>query len=85
MAMVSSTVGFDKHRLEAALQSGVLLDVFLVFVEGGGANRAQFTARQSRLQHIGSVHGAFGGTGANEGVQLVDEQDDLPFGFGNFL
>ena len=38
--MVSSTDGLaDEHRLEAALERGVLLDVLAVLVEGGGADQ----------------------------------------------
>ena len=58
---------------------------FPIFVECGGADSSQLAARQGRLEHVGGVHGAFSGAGANQGVQLVDEQDDLALGFGDFL
>ena len=76
--MVSSTVGSrDEHRLEAALERGVLLDVLAVLVERGRADAAQLAARERRLEHVGRVHRALGRAGADERVQLVDEQDDL--------
>ena len=75
----------DQDGLEAALERGILLDVFAIFVERGRADRAQFAARQRGLQHVGGVHRAFGRARAHQRVQLVDEQNDLPFGFGNFL
>ena len=53
--------------------------------ERGGTDGAQLTPSQRRLQHVGGVHGALGGAGANQGVQLVDKENDLTFGFGNFL
>ena len=34
-------------------------------------------AAESRLQNIGGVYGALGGAGADNGVQLVDEKDDV--------
>ena len=78
--MVSSTVGsFDEHFLEAALERGILLDVLAVFVERGGADAVQLAARERGLEHVAGVHGAFGLAGADDGVQLVDEQDDLAF------
>ena len=40
----------DEDRLEAALERGVLLDVLAVLVERRRAHRAQFTAREHRLQ-----------------------------------
>ena len=67
----------DDHRLEAALERGVLLDVLAVFVECRRADRMQLAARQHRLQHVGRVDRAFGRAGADDGVQLVDEEDDL--------
>ena len=74
--MVSSTRGLvDQHRLEAALQGRVLLDVLAVFVERGGADAVQLAARQHGLQQVARVHGALGLAGADHGVQLVDEQD----------
>ena len=70
----------DQHRLETALQGGVLLDVLAVLVEGGGPDRSQLPARQHRLQQVGGVHGALGGARADDRVQLVHEQDDLTLG-----
>ncbi len=68
----------DHHRLEAALQRGVLLDVFAVFVEGGSADAVQLAPGQHRLEQVAGVHGALGLAGSDDGVQLVDEQDDVP-------
>ena len=39
----------------------------------------QFAARQRRLQHIRGVHCTFGRARANDGVQLIDEQNDVLF------
>ena len=66
-----------QHRLEAALERGVLLDVLAVFVERGGADAVQFAAGQHRLEHVAGVHGAFGLAGPDHGVHFVDEEDDL--------
>ena len=75
----------NQHGLEAALERRVLFDVLAVFVERGGADGAQLAAGQRRLEHVGGVHRAFGRAGADQGVQFVDEQDDLAGGFGHFL
>ncbi len=66
-----------ENNLEAALEGSVFLDVFAVFVERGGADGAQFAASQRGLEHVGGVDGAFGGSGADQGVEFVDEEDDL--------
>ncbi len=70
----------DEHGLEAARQGGVLLDVFPIFVERGGADAMQGAAGQFRLDQVGRVHRALGAAGADQVVQLVDEQDDLALG-----
>ena len=67
----------DHDGLEAALERGVLLDVLAVLVERRRADAAQLAARQRGLEHVGGVHGALGGAGAHERVELVDEADDL--------
>jgi hypothetical protein len=67
----------DHDLLEASLQRRVLLEVLAVLVERGGAHGLQLAAGQHRLEDAGRVDGALGGAGADEGVQLVDEQDDV--------
>ena len=75
----------DEHRLEAPLERGVLLDVLAILVERGRADGVQLAAGQHRLQHLRGVHRAFAGAGADDRVQLVDEQDDRALGFGDLL
>ena len=65
----------DHHHLEAAVQGAVLLDVLAVLVERRGADALDFAAGQGRLEHVRGVDGPFGPAGADQGVQLVDEQD----------
>ena len=75
----------DQHGLEAPLERRVFLDVLAVLVQRGGADGAQLAPRQRGLEHVGGVDGAFGGAGPHQGVQLVDEQDELAVGFGDLL
>ena len=70
----------DEHGLEAALERGVLLDVLAVLVERRGADGAQLAAGEHRLEQVGGVDGALGGAGADDRVQLVDEEDDRAAG-----
>ena len=67
----------DEDRLEAPLERRVLLDVLAVLVERRRADRAQLAAREHRLEQVGRVDGALGRAGADDRVQLVDEEDDL--------
>ena len=70
----------DEHRLEAAGQCRVLLDMLAVLVERGRADAVQLAARQRRLQQVRRVHRAVGLAGADQRVHLVDEQDDAAAG-----
>ena len=72
-------------RLEAALERGILLDVFTILIERGGSDRAKFSTRQLWFQEIGGIHRSLGGTGTDDGVKLVNEENDLPLGGGNLL
>ena len=75
----------DEDDLEAALERGVLLDVLAVLSERGGADGAQLAASESGLEHVAGVDGALCGSGADESVQLVDEEDDLAVGLVDLL
>src|SRR4029077_17671688 len=74
-----------ENDLEAAFESGVFFDVFTILIESGCADGAQFAASECWLKHVGGVDRAFGGTGADEGVQLVDKENDLSGGVFDLL
>ena len=65
-----------KRRSSAAS----LLDALAVLVVGRRADHAQLATRQRRLEQVGRVERALGVAGADQRVQLVDEQDDLALG-----
>ncbi len=75
----------DHHFLESAFERLVFLEVFLILVERGGADAAEFAARQCRLEDVGGVHGAFALACSDESVDFVDEEDNLAFGRGHFV
>lgn len=78
--------GFSDHDgLEAAFEGGVFLDVFAVFIEGGGANGVEFAAGELGFEEVSGIGAAFGFSGTDDGVEFVDEEDDLAFGIGDFL
>ena len=64
-------------RLEAPLESGVLLEVLAVLVDRRSAHRLELAAGQHRLEDGGGVDGAFGRARTHQGVDLVDEEDDV--------
>ena len=70
----------DHHGLETTCERRVLLDVLAVLVKRGRADRVQVATGECRLQDVAGVHGALGGTRAHDGVELIDEQDDLTLG-----
>src|SRR5690606_26219882 len=62
--------------LEAPRERVILLEDAAVLVIGGGADAAQLAAPEQRLDEIRRVHDAARGrSGADDGVDLVDEQD----------
>ena len=65
----------DHDRLEAALEGGVALDVLAVLVEGRRADALQLAAGERRLEDVGGVDRTLRGAGADQGVELVDEED----------
>ena len=65
----------DHDRLEAALEGGVALDVLAVLVERRRADALELAAGERRLEDVGGVDRALGGAGADERVELVDEED----------
>ena len=67
----------DADRLEPPLERRVLLEVLAVLVARGGADRLELAAREHRLEDAGRVDRALGRAGADERVQLVDEQHDV--------
>ena len=68
------------HRLESTLESRILLDMLAILREGGGADDLDITAGKSGLEDIGGVHAALRVACAHDGVDLVDEQDDVAQG-----
>ena len=75
----------NENNLEAAFEGRIFFDVLAIFVERGGADGAQLSASKSGLEHVGGVDGAFGGAGADQSVQLVDEENDLALRVFDFL
>ena len=63
----------DLDGLEPALEGGVFLNIFAVFIEGGGADALHLTPAQRRLDDVGGVHRALGRAGPDDRVQFVYE------------
>ena len=75
----------DHDFLEPSLERLVLLEIFLELVERRRADRAQLASRQSRLQDVRGVHRAVALAGADQRVDLVDEQQNFAFGRNDLL
>ena len=67
----------EPYRMEAAFEGGVLLDADAVLVGRGRADDLELAPRERRLHDVGGVDSALGRSRADDGVQLVDEQDDV--------
>ena len=75
----------DEHGLEAPLQRCVLLDMLAIFVERRRPDAVQLAPCEGGLQQVRRVHRTFGFSGADEGVHLVDEEDDVARGLADLV
>src|ERR1044072_6299722 len=69
-----------EHGLKSSFEGFVLLDVLLIFLQGRCAHTAQFATGEHGLEHVRRIHRTLRLAGAHEGVQLVDEKNDLSLG-----
>ena len=76
MATASSTVGSSTMTgWKRRSRRRVLLDVLAVLIEGRRADALELPAREWRLEDVRRVDRALGGAGADQRVELVDEED----------
>ena len=73
------------HRLEAPFERGIFFDVLAVLVERRRADGAQLAAGERGFEHVARVHRALGFSCADDGVQFVNEEDDLALRVGDLL
>ena len=71
----------DLHRLEAALQRGVLLDIFSVLGKRRGADDTDLAAPERGLDDICRIHRTLGAARADDGMQLINEENDAAVAF----
>ena len=69
--------GFHHNLLETAVQRTVLFHNLGEFVQGSGTDALEFSARQRRLEHVGGIQAAGSAAGSHDGVELVNEQDQV--------
>ena len=73
----------DVDRLKTPLKCSVLLDMFTILLCRSCTNDLDFSTRQRWFQDGRGVDGALCGAGANDGVNLIDEEDVI-LGFFQF-
>ena len=52
-----------------------------VFIKGGGTDHLHFPTGEGGFQNIGGIHGTFTVAGAHQGMNLVNKQNNIAFGF----
>ena len=67
----------DLDGLKTPFQSTVLLYEFSVFGQSSCSDTLKLSTTQGGLEDIGSIHGSFRGAGAYDGVQLIDENNNI--------
>ena len=63
----------NPDRLQPPLKRRVPLHILAVVIQCGSADALDFAPGQRRLQDVGGVHCAFRRTGADDGVNFIDE------------
>ena len=48
-----------------------------ILVESGGAYALKFTTGEGWLEDVGCINGPFGGTGTNEGMDLINDKNHI--------
>ena len=71
--------------LEAPFKRRILFNEFSVFIQRGRSHTMQLSPRQSGLEHIAGIHRTLGLSCAYHGMELVNENDGLPFIFGQLV
>ena len=71
----------DLHRLEAALERGVLLDGLVVFLERSRADALKLASRKRGLEDVRGIHRALRAACAHHRVDLVEEEDHVAGAF----
>eukprot|EP00906_Rhabdomonas_costata_P004958 RCo007437 len=67
----------NQDGLEPTGKGSVLLDVLAVLLQRCGPNTVQLPTRQAGLEHVGGINRALCRPGADQGVQLVNEQNGV--------
>ena len=75
----------DIDLLETAFQGRIFFNIFAVFIQRSRANTAQFPPSQHGFEQVTRIHGPLGGPSPNDGVNFVDEQNNLSGGIGDFF
>ncbi|CDC60577.1 putative uncharacterized protein [Clostridium sp. CAG:448] len=73
------------HRLETTLQGCILFDILPILIQRCRTDTVQFSARQHRFEQISCVHGTVRFSGAYDGVQFINEEDDFSFAGFDFV
>ncbi len=75
----------DHNGLKAPFQRRVLFNIFAVLVKRGRAYAVQLSARQKGLQEVARVHCPVAFACADNGVQLVDKQNNSALALLDFV
>ena len=68
----------NRHLAEAPLQSGILFNIFPVLFQRRRADHLNLSPAQGRFHQVGGVNGPLRRPRADDGVQLVNEQNYIP-------
>src|SRR5690554_7787684 len=65
------------YFLKTTFQSTTLFIILAVFIQSSSSYTLNLAACQSRFKHIGSIQRTSSSTCANNGMNLIDEKDNI--------
>ena len=75
----------DHNRLETTLERRILLDVLMILVQCCRTDTVELSARQHWLQDVTCIERTLLIAGTDDGVQLIDEHEDLTLGLADLI
>mmetsp|Transcript_6245 Transcript_6245/g.12102 ORF Transcript_6245/g.12102 Transcript_6245/m.12102 type:complete len:359 (-) Transcript_6245:508-1584(-) len=65
----------DQQRLQSPFERRVLFDVLAIFRDGRGTDHLELPTSERGLEHVRRIDSSFRGSGADQSVDLVNEQN----------
>jgi hypothetical protein len=69
----------NNNRLKTTFECSILLNIFSIFRNGCCSNNLDLTSCKCWFEEIGSIGTTFLIASSDNGMKLINEEDDIPF------